>query len=135
LVCFLWVFSKVNADETFSDTIFVGEVGTKVVHEDDEVKVWEMILQPGEKSVLHKHDLSYAFYVLQGSSVEVRDESDKLLTTININAGETLSFDIDGDDLVDSTGTYRINRTHSAKNIGNSVFREILIEKKVSATV
>ncbi len=48
LVCFLWVFSKVNADETCSDTIFVGEVGTKVVHEDDEVKVWEMVLQPGK---------------------------------------------------------------------------------------
>ena len=89
----------------------------------------------GETSVLHKHELNYAFYVLQGSSVEVRDESDKLLTTININAGETLSFNIDGDDLLDSTGTYRINRTHSAKNIGNSVFREILIEKKVSAIV
>ena len=87
----------------------------------------------GEKSVLHKHDLNYAFYVLQGSSLEVRDVNDDLLATIDINAGETLSFNIDGDDLVDKTGIYRINRTHSAKNVGDSVFREVLIEKKVLA--
>ena len=88
----------------------------------------------GEKSVLHKHDLNYAFYVLQGSSLEVRDVNDDLLATIDINAGETLSFNIDGDDLVDKTGIYRINRTHSAKNVGDSVFREVLIEKKILAT-
>ena len=65
--------------------------------------------------------------------MEVRDENSALLTTIDINAGETLAFNIDGEDLVDTTGKYRINRSHSAKNVGDSVFREILIEKKVLA--
>ena len=42
----------VQADQTcregnVGNAIAVGEVGTKVVHEDNEVKVWEMILQPG----------------------------------------------------------------------------------------
>ena len=35
-----------------------------------------------------------------------------------------------GDELVDPTGRYRIHKTHSARNVGTTVFKEMLIEKK-----
>ena len=36
-----------------------------------------------------------------------------------------------GDELVDPTGQYRLHKSHSARNVGASVFKEMLIEKKI----
>ena len=33
----------------------MAEVGTKVVFEDDEIKVWNLVLDPGEASGTHTH--------------------------------------------------------------------------------
>ena len=35
-----------------------------------------------------------------------------------------------GDELVSPDGKHRIHKTHSATNVGTSVFKELLIEKK-----
>ena len=34
----------------------LGDVGTAVLFENERIKVWEMDLQPGEESDLHRHD-------------------------------------------------------------------------------
>ena len=36
----------------------LGEVATKVLFENDRVRVWEMRLEPGESSPVHRHDLT-----------------------------------------------------------------------------
>jgi hypothetical protein len=38
---------------------------------------------------------------------------------------------LEGDELVDPTGRYRLHKSHSARNIGETVFKEMLIEKKM----
>lgn len=38
-----------------------------------------------------------------------------------------------GDELVEVKGGSRIDKTHSARNVGESEFRELLIEKKLQA--
>ncbi|GAB5037174.1 cupin 2 barrel domain-containing partial [Nannochloropsis oceanica] len=105
-------------------------VGSRVLHEDDQIKVWEMILQPGELAPLHTHEYPYTFIVESGSTVEVRGAEEEHLLTFTAHAGEVLSFNLIGDELVDPTGQYRLNKSHSARNIGASIFKEMLIEKK-----
>lgn len=89
----------------------------------------------------------------------MHDAEGKRLSTFTAQAGETLTFDLVGDELVTPDGTHRIHKTHrwvcpcgvvcgvsmavkwwwwsyidniphSATNVGTTVFRELLVEKK-----
>ena len=44
----------------------LGDVATKLLFEDECVKVWEMLLEPGEATVLHRHDDDYFLVVQEG---------------------------------------------------------------------
>ena len=48
----------------------LGNVGTRVVLENDRVKIWEMRLEPGESSDLHRHTLDYVLCILEGTSID-----------------------------------------------------------------
>ena len=106
-------------------------VGSKVVFEDDKVKVWEFDLAPGEQTPVHTHELEYVFYVIDGSTLEVFDADGKFVMPLEFADGDVLPLRLDGDELVVvGNGALRVPATHSARNAGNSVYREILIEKK-----
>ena len=47
-----------------------GNVGTRLLLENDRVKIWEMVLEPGEASDLHQHTLDYCLCIVAGSSVD-----------------------------------------------------------------
>jgi hypothetical protein len=47
-----------------------------------------------------------------GSTMAVHDEAGALLMTFTAKSGETLAFDLVGDDLVTPDGTHRITKTH-----------------------
>jgi len=47
----------------------VGNVGTRMLFEDEKVRVWEMRLAPGEASDLHQHEHDYYLVVFQGDLV------------------------------------------------------------------
>ena len=49
----------------------MSEVGTKLVFENDRIKVWEFTLAPGETIGAHTHKHDYFFYPLEGSTLEV----------------------------------------------------------------
>ena len=40
------------------DRVF-GGIASRVLMENDRVRIWEMRLKPGEESDLHRHDLDY----------------------------------------------------------------------------
>jgi hypothetical protein len=44
--------------------------------------------------------------------MDVHDEDGKLLTSFTAKAGETLAFDLVGDELVTPDGKHRITKTH-----------------------
>jgi mannose-6-phosphate isomerase-like protein (cupin superfamily) len=48
----------------------LGEVGNTVLFENDHVKVWEMLLEPGEASDFHRHEFEYFFVVIEGESID-----------------------------------------------------------------
>lgn len=54
-------------DEHANDPM--GGVADHILYEDDDVRVWEMTLEPGEASALHKHDHEYILVIDSGDLV------------------------------------------------------------------
>ena len=42
-----------------ADDRVLGDVGTRLVWENERVRIWEMVLEPGERSAVHEHTLDY----------------------------------------------------------------------------
>lgn len=106
-------------------------VGTKVVFEDDKIKVWELNLQPGEQTAVHTHEMDYVFYVIDGSSLEIFDGDNQSIGTFEYEDGDVLPLRLEGGALVVvGNESLRVPATHSARNAGDRPYREILVEKK-----
>ena len=106
-------------------------VGTKKVFENDRVVVWNLDLEPGEDSGRHTHELDYVVRVVSGATLEVFGPNGESLETIELAPGDATSFRIDGDRILsDRPGYPAVPATHSAKNVGTTTFREVLIEFK-----
>lgn len=56
-------FRKEHADDP------VGNVADHVLFEDDDVRIWEMKLEPGQHSDLHQHEHDYYLVILSGDLV------------------------------------------------------------------
>jgi quercetin dioxygenase-like cupin family protein len=48
----------------------LGNVASKVLFENDLVRVWEMTLAPGESSDRHRHDHPYLLCIVEGSRLD-----------------------------------------------------------------
>ena len=53
-----------------STTPQLGNVGTRVLLENERIKVWEMLLQPGQSSDLHQHTMDYVLCIVEGSGID-----------------------------------------------------------------
>ncbi|MEE9280284.1 MAG: hypothetical protein V3V67_08940 [Myxococcota bacterium] len=113
LAAYLEQFRKEHADDP------LGDVATRVLHEDERVKIWEMELEPGAASDLHRHERDYYLVMLAGDRI--------------VGLPKQTS---DGDavvlDLPRGASTLRIEKgaTEWAVNVGKERFYEILIELK-----
>jgi quercetin dioxygenase-like cupin family protein len=90
------------------------DVGTKLIFENEQVKVWEFTLQPGETIEAHKHDHDYFFYPIEGGTLEVTRASG--VTRATLKTGEVY-YRKGGD-------------THAARNVDDHRYHEILVELK-----
>lgn len=54
-------------DEHANDPM--GGVADHILYEDDDVRVWELTLEPGQASALHKHDHEYILIIDSGDLV------------------------------------------------------------------
>jgi quercetin dioxygenase-like cupin family protein len=96
----------------------LGDVATRVLFENEHVKVWEMTLAPGEASALHRHDRPYVMCVIEGTRIDA-DIDGKGHLEIPVQPGSVL-FVPPGE-------------TERAINATERPFREILIELKTAA--
>jgi hypothetical protein len=92
-----------------------GNVGTRLLIENDRVKIWEMVLEPGEASDLHEHTLDYCLCIVEGSSIDA-DPPDKPSFRTAVAPGQIF--------YVARGGTER------AVNRSGERFREIIVELK-----
>jgi mannose-6-phosphate isomerase-like protein (cupin superfamily) len=92
----------------------MAEVGTRLIFENEQVRVWEFTLAPGEEIGAHKHEHDYFFYPIEGGTLEVRRPSGTVQATLE--AGQVY-YRRGGD-------------THAARNRGPTRYHEVLVELK-----
>ena len=110
-----------------------GDVGQRVVFENDRIKVWDFELQPGRETVMHRHEKSYIWYALSGGPLEIEDEHGNDLGVFEVPTGSVFNIRHNGDTLEilsEISRGMKFPITHKAKNIGDVPYREILIEFK-----
>jgi hypothetical protein len=99
----------------------LGGIATRVLAENDRVKIWEMDLAPGEESDVHEHTMDYILVVIDGDRIAGVPEPD--------SAGfynEYMEVDVKpGDHFYIEKGGIEI-----ARNIGQKRYHEIAIELK-----
>ena len=93
----------------------LGNVATRLLFENERVKVWEMLLEPGESSDLHRHGLDYLLYILEGSTIDA-DRPDGTSERFAIHPGRLVWIARGG--------------TERAVNRSAVRFRELLVELK-----
>jgi beta-alanine degradation protein BauB len=99
----------------------LGGIATRVLMENDRVKIWEMDLAPGEDSDVHEHTMDYILVILEGDRIAGVPESDSAglyneYLEADVSPGECFYVEKGG--------------IETARNLGSSRYREIAIELK-----
>jgi len=99
----------------------LGDMGDKIIFENDRVRIWELVIPPGGDSNVHEHALDYVLVQLGGDRVAAVPEPD---TKGAYN--EYLEADVvPGQALFIERGGIE-----TARNIGKVPYSEIIIELK-----
>ena len=106
----------------------MADVATTKLLETDKLIVWEMVLEPGESSGLHTHEHSYIIQVIEGSKLRATGANGEDYGGIDFKTDETYWVDVENGEVV--VGDLRAPATHDATNIGDSRYRELLVEVK-----
>jgi hypothetical protein len=99
----------------------LGGVGTKLLFENDRVKVWEMALEPGEESAVHRHELDYVMVQVDGDRMAGVSEPD--------SEGPYPGY-IEGDVAPGNVLSAKRGGIETARNVGKKAFYEIIVELK-----
>jgi len=104
-----------------SDPCAMGDIASRVLVENDRVRIWELRLPAGVEGPIHRHDLDHVLIQISGDRIAVVPEPD----TQSIYT-EYLEADVEpGSSLFVKKGG--IER---ARNIGEREFHEIIVELK-----
>ena len=97
----------------------VGDVAQRVLFEDEEVRIWEMKLEPGEYSDLHHHEHDYYLVVFEGdlvAGIPPKGNPVEPFVARVPSEGNTVGIPKGG--------------TEWALNVGEKTYYEILVELK-----
>jgi hypothetical protein len=99
----------------------LGAVATKVLLDNDRVRIWEMRLDPGQDSAVHRHDLDYVLVQIDGDRIAGVPEPDSKgryneYIEADVTPGNAIYIERGG--------------VETARNVGKKPYYEILIELK-----
>ena len=99
----------------------LGGIATRVLLENDRVKIWEMDLAPGEESDIHEHTMDYILVVLEGDRIAGVPQGDSAgryneYVEVDVSPGQHFYIGKGG--------------IETARNVGKKRYREIAIELK-----
>lgn len=95
----------------------LGPIATSLLFEDQHVRIWELLLEPGEASALHRHDHDYYLVIHEG---------DRIAAVSPDPTHEPIIADIPEGGL---TVQLPAGATEWAFNIGERTYRETIIER------
>ncbi len=93
-------------------------VGTRLLFENDRVRVWDLRLEPGESTGLHEHSTDYFFVVIGDGTLEREDPGGVRRPPKQMRDGEVHFRPIGDHDI------------HAAVNVGQTTWRNIVVELK-----
>jgi len=96
-----------------------GAVGSKVLFENERVRVWELRLAPGEESPVHRHDHDHLLVQVAGDRIGLVPEPDtqsryKDYMEVDITPGQVAFV--------------RRGGVETARNVGREPYVEIIVE-------
>jgi beta-alanine degradation protein BauB len=99
----------------------LGDIATRLLTENDRVKIWEMDLAPGEESAVHEHTMDYILIVIDGDKIAGVPEPDSAglyneYLEVDVHPGDTFYIEKGG--------------IETARNLGKKRYWEIAIELK-----
>jgi hypothetical protein len=106
----------------------MADVATSKLLENDKIIVWELVLEPGESTGVHTHQLDYMVHVIEGSTLRATDGNGENASDVPLADNDTFYFSISGG--IAEGGELQTTTTHDAKNIGPGRYREIMVEIK-----
>jgi beta-alanine degradation protein BauB len=91
----------------------LGPIGTKVLFEDEDVRVWKLDLAAGQATPVHQHEHDYVFVVVAGGPTEV----------VNRDGTSEHSTDHRGDAV-----HHQAPLVHQLRNLGDSRYVNVIVE-------
>ncbi len=89
------------------------DVGSKLLFENDRVRVWDLRLEPGQGTGLHRHTEDYLYVVIGGGALKGSDGEPRAMAD-----GLVVFREIPGEEI------------HEAVNAGDEPWRNIIVELK-----
>ena len=93
----------------------LGDIATQLILENDKVRIWNLVVGPGESSDWHLHENDYVTVVVDGGNLDVEYDNG----SVERSPSEVGSWSYHGD-----------HRIHRVTNNTNSTYRNVLIELK-----
>ena len=99
----------------------LGDIASKLLFENDRVRIWEMRLEPGAKGPVHKHDLDHVLIQISGDRMAVCPEPD---------TGSVYNEYMEADCFPGNWFFVEKGGIEAALNVGKEPFHEIIVELK-----
>lgn len=95
----------------------LGDVGTQLLWEDDYVKTWDLVLEPGQSSDWHRHTMPYVFTVTRAGRLKTEYE-DGSVSVSDLALGRVVQ------------GHH--GSVHRVTNVGDALYSNSIVEVKQS---
>lgn len=99
----------------------LGNVATRLLLENERVRIWEMDLAPGARSDTHRHEVDYVLVQIEGDRIAGVPEPD--------TGGAHREY-VEAEVVPGKVRYLRLGGIETAVNVGRRRYREILIELK-----
>jgi hypothetical protein len=99
----------------------LGDIGTRVLFEDDHVRVWQLRLAPGEDSPTHRHELDHLLVQVAGDRIAVIPEPD--------SEGPFREY-LEADVIPGAVVRVPRGGVETARNVGRVPYLEVIVELK-----
>ena len=100
------------------EEIISPQVGTRLLFENERVRVWDLQLAPGESTGVHRHERDYLYVVIGDGRLQAADADGKRREASDMKDGEVRFNEVDGEAV------------HEAFNVGDGSWRNIIVELK-----
>ena len=94
------------------------EVGSRLLFENDRVRVWDLRLEPGQSTGVHRHTCEYLYVVIGDGVLQGADAEGTRGEARPMRDGEVRYNAVKGEDV------------HQAFNAGDTPWRNIIVELK-----